>query len=82
MYKSNTEYTNRYGDKYQFKKLDDTMYQFDMPDLKWSRYGSDDEGKRVWFDPSGGPFISIGDKVDGKEIVSIGPDMVVEVCDE
>ena len=79
MYKSNTKYTNRYGDKYWWEKLEDTMYQFHMPDMKWSRGGYDDKGKTVWFDPSGGPFISVGDKVDGKEIVSIGPNMIVEV---
>ena len=79
MYLSNKEYTNRYGDKYQFVKCDNGSYQFRMEgdSLKFARYGGkegqdglflDDLGM---FDPSGGPYISLGTQVDEKPITRI-----------
>jgi len=91
MYKSDTEYANRYGDKYVFAKHADNQYRFfvnggdDWCGRFGMREGADGVRDTAWFDPSGGPFVSIGDKIDGKEITSIDSSedgLLLEVSDE
>ena len=71
------EYKNRYGDVYTFTKQEDGNVLMDG-EFKWMRVGDD------FIDPSGGPFIQIGqmlchviggeinDIVDGFERVDEG----------
>ena len=90
MFNSDNKYTNRYGVKYWFEKLSSTAYQFVMEDnsFKHSRMGgrsgkSDiDFNDLGMFDPSGGPYITLGTKVDDRPIVRIGcvdDEYIVEV---
>jgi len=93
MYKSNTEYTNRYGDKYHWEPIEGG-YKFHMTgnSLKYGREGGkwDEEMKRMshisMFDPSGGPYIGIHTEIDGKPITKIyhcdDETYCVEVSDE
>lgn len=73
MFKSNTEYTNRYGDKYHWESINNVTYKFCMEgtSIDYCRTGFNDDMVTVFFDPSGGPFVEIGNKIDGKPIYSI-----------
>lgn len=67
---------NRYGDRYHFEKIGDDTYTI-VGDLKYWRYGGREGQEKLDFtdlgfvDPSGGPFISLGYRIEGKEIVRI-----------
>lgn len=67
---------NRYGDEYSFEKVADDTYTI-VGDLKYWRCGGKegqsgiDDQDLGFVDPSGGPFISVGGKIDGREIVRI-----------
>ena len=52
-------YTNRYGDVFTFEKNENGNIDW-KGDLKYTRYGWDDHGKKVFVDPSGGPYICLG----------------------
>jgi hypothetical protein len=79
MYSSNKEYVNRYGDKYKFVPCDNDTYEFKMEgdSLKYCRAGGKEGQKGLdmndlgMFDPSGGPYIQLGMKVDEKPITRI-----------
>lgn len=79
MFISNKKYTNRYRDQYWFEKVSPTTYKFVMEgdSMQYCRYGGKegqeglDTNDLGMFDPSGGPYISLGTKVDGKTIVKI-----------
>lgn len=70
---------NRYGKEYWFEKVSETTYRFHMEEGadEWMRFGVQngqtelDETDLGYFDPSGGPFVSIGYKVDNKPITRI-----------
>lgn len=83
---------NRYGDEYNFVKVDDNTYTI-VGDLNYWRYGGR-EGQEKWdwndlgfVDPSGGPFIELGSSIDGRKIKRISasgnfddkPNIVFEV---
>ena len=62
---------NRYGDNIYLENLENN---------KWVLRGGDDYYRVIFdkspddikaVDPSGGPFLSVGDKVEGKEIIEI-----------
>ena len=67
---------NRYGVEYSFEKVDDNTYTI-VGDLTYWRYGSREGQDQMDFmdlgfvDPSGGPFISIGGEIEGRQIVRI-----------
>jgi hypothetical protein len=67
---------NRYGDEYRFVKVDENTYTIEGS-LKHWRYGGKEGQEELDFsdlgfvDPSGGPFIGIGYKIDGKRVVRI-----------
>ena len=67
---------NRYGDEYTFEKIDDNTYTING-DLKYWRFGgkegqSDiDQNDLGFVDPSGGPFIAVGSKIEGRTITRI-----------
>ena len=78
------EYRNRYGDNYKFTKQEDGNVLWEG-DFEYSRFGYDKDPKDpIYVDPSGGPFIKVGqmlchviggeinDIVDGFERVDTG----------
>ena len=64
-------YKNRYGDEYWFVEMKPNQYLFHMSgdSMKYCRFGGREMQERVdmndlgFFDPSGGPFIAIGEKL-------------------
>ena len=70
---------NRYGDIYHFEKLSENTYTI-VGDLKYWRYGGREGQKQMdmsdigFVDPSGGPFISIGDVIEGRRVTRIRVD--------
>jgi hypothetical protein len=54
-----SKYTNRYGDEFTFEKNENGNIDW-KGDLKYVRYGWNDDDKIIFVDPSGGPFISVG----------------------
>lgn len=67
---------NRYGDVYNFQPVDDFTYTI-TGDLKHWRFGGQEGQEQMDFnnlgfvDPSGGPFIGIGYKIEGRKVVRI-----------
>ena len=67
---------NRYGDEYWFEQLTETRYTI-HGDLKYWRFGGREGQEQMdmnnlgFVDPSGGPFIAVGGKIEGREIVGI-----------
>lgn len=67
---------NRHGDEYSFQKVNDNTYTI-AGDLKYWRYGGQEGQDRIdydnlgFVDPSGGPFIGIGYRIEGRKIVRI-----------
>lgn len=67
---------NRYGDVYEFVKVDENTYMI-IGDLKYWRFGGKEGQERVdvndlgFVDPSGGPFISMGYMIEGRPVKSI-----------
>jgi len=53
-------YHNRYRDKIIFEHNGDEVT---MTGGKWIRYSWDDDGNTTMVDPSGGPYISLGDNL-------------------
>lgn len=70
---------NRYGDIYHFEKLSENTYTI-VGDLKYWRYGGREGQQKMdmndigFVDPSGGPFISIGDIIEGRRVTRIRVD--------
>ena len=64
---------NRYGDEYSFEKVSEGIYTI-VGDLKYWRYGGREGQEQMDFndlgfvDPSGGPFIELGMKIEGRKI--------------
>jgi hypothetical protein len=67
---------NRYGNEYNFEKVDENTYTI-VGDLSYWRFGGREGQERMdmndlgFVDPSGGPFIQVGAQIDGREIVRI-----------
>lgn len=67
---------NRYGDEYRFEKVNENTYTI-VGELKYWRYGGKegqngiDDNDLGFVDPSGGPFISIGYKIEGRNVTRI-----------
>lgn len=78
-YEADTLYRNRYGVEWQLKTLETGVYLFDFPvkELQYCRYGGKvgETGINMndlgFIDPSGGPFLSDSDFVEGKKVKSI-----------
>jgi hypothetical protein len=76
MFKSNIKYTNRYRDVYTWTKLSNNTYEFAMEgeSMKYCRYGGKEGAEGIdtndleMFDPSGGPYVTLGDVIDGRKI--------------
>ena len=67
---------NRYGNEYQFVKISDNTYTI-IGDLQYWRYGGLEGQERIdydnlgFVDPSGGPFIGLGYRIEGRKVVRI-----------
>lgn len=67
---------NRHGDEYNFVKISNNVYAIEG-NLKYWRYGGREGQERIDFDnlgfvdPSGGPFISLGYKIDERVVMRI-----------
>lgn len=67
---------NRYGDEYAFQKIGDDTYLI-TGDLRYWRMGGKEGQDQIdhndlgFVDPSGGPFISTGYKIEGRRVVRI-----------
>lgn len=67
---------NRYGEEYSFELIGENTYKF-VGDPKYCRYGGKQDAPDIdvndlgFFDPSGGPFISEGYKINGKPVKRI-----------
>jgi len=79
MYTSNREYTNRYGDKYEFVPSEDEPKKYYLEgELQHMRCGGKEGVEGIdmtdlgMIDPSGGPYIDIGTILDGKPITRLG----------
>ena len=70
---------NRYGDEYWFDQLQPNLYTI-KGELKYWRFGGREGQEQMdmsdlgFVDPSGGPFIGVGSKIEGREIVNISAD--------
>jgi hypothetical protein len=78
---------NRYGEEYEFKKIDENTYTI-VGDLKYWRYGGREGQEKMDFndlgfvDPSGGPFISVGYTIEERKvnrIRAVGEQLFFEV---
>jgi hypothetical protein len=78
---------NRYGEEYEFKKIDENTYTI-VGDLKYWRYGGREGQDQMDFndlgfvDPSGGPFISVGYTIEERKvnrIRAVGEQLFFEV---
>ena len=65
---------NRNGDKYAFELVGPSTYKV-VGELKYWRYGGTRNGVDMnnlrFADPSGGPLITLGMEIDGREITRI-----------
>jgi hypothetical protein len=84
---SETRFKNRYGDEYWFKQLTEDTYTI-CGDLNYWRYGGKEGQEGIdhldlgFVDPSGGPFITAGYKINGrtvKQISSQGEELIFKV---
>ena len=70
---------NRYGVEYSFEKVSDNTYTI-VGALEYWRYGGREGQEQMDFtdlgfvDPSGGPFIELGMKIEGRKITRIRAD--------
>jgi hypothetical protein len=79
MFKSNKTYTNRYRDEYKWVAENETTYRFEMTgnSLEYCRYGGKEGVEGIdandlgMFDPSGGPYVSLGMEIDGRPITRL-----------
>lgn len=78
---------NRYGNEYEFEQLEDNIYKI-VGELSYWRFGGKEGQESIdmndlgFADPSGGPFIAIGYRVNGRKVVRIGAtqdDVILEV---
>lgn len=67
---------NRNGTEYHFEKIDERLYTI-VGNLDYWRYGGKEGQETIdysdlgFVDPSGGPFISTGYKINGYSVVRI-----------
>ena len=80
---------NRYGDEYRFVSVDENTLTIEG-ELKYWRYGGKEgvDGVDIndlgFVDPSGGPFLAVGDQIEGRTITKISVDgerILFKVCD-
>ena len=70
-YPANQALKNRYGDEYTFVRLRDGAYRIDGTLTHWRVGWSETTGEIEYVDPSGGPFITLGTKIDDQPVIQI-----------
>lgn len=67
---------SRYGDKYKLIQTEGNLYKADFGDMcEWVRFGGDGNDNLYDFvDPPGGPFLHVGNNIQGLTIKSIKVD--------
>ena len=82
LHKNRYVYKNRHGEVYELRKLGDRDSTYQLTgNLKHFRVGGlvgqkDVDMENLGFiDPSGGPFLSVGDEIEGKRIKRIYQEM-------
>ena len=84
---------NRYGVEYHYEKVSDNTFKFVMEEsgMQYMRYGgregqdAPDMNDLGFFDPSGGPFVGIGSKIESgavTRIMSTDEGILVEIENE
>jgi len=79
MFEAGKVYKNRYGDEYTWVILGENEYQFRMTgdSMEWCRYGGKEGDESVdtsnlgMFDPSGGPYVTLGMTINDKPITKL-----------
>jgi hypothetical protein len=78
---------NRYGNEYGFEAVNANTYRF-VGDLQHCRMGGQEGQNAIDFedlgfvDPSGGPFMGLGYKINGRTVTrirAVGNDVLLEV---
>lgn len=70
---------NRYGNEYSFQPVTENTYTI-VGDLQYWRYGGLEGQDKLdynnlgFVDPSGGPFIGIGYRIEGRKVARIRVD--------
>ena len=70
---------NRHGVEYHYEKVSDNKFKFVMAeeDMQYMRFGGREGQDRPdlidlgFFDPSGGPFVGIGSKIENGTVTRI-----------
>lgn len=70
---------NRYGVEYSFEPISEGVFEFKMDpkEMQYCRCGGKPNQEGIdfndlgFFDPPGGPWISIGQPIEGKNVVKI-----------
>ena len=70
---------NRHGVEYHYEKVSDNTFKFVMEEagMQYMRYGGREGQDRPdinnlgFFDPSGGPFVGIGSKIESGTVTRI-----------
>jgi len=76
-YKNDTEYKNRYGDKFEFVSTDSPSRFILEGDLSYFRYGGKQYQDKMdlldlgFVDPSGGPFVDLDTLINNKKVTKI-----------
>lgn len=63
MSSTQAKFSNRYRDEYLFTRTSINVIKWEGP-FKWYRTSEDKEGRLTMVDPSGGPYIGIGSKME------------------
>ena len=63
--------SNRYNDEVKLVHQEGNDYLLHMGGDGWLRVGKNNEGEIAFVDPSGGPFLALGHKVENKTIEKI-----------
>ena len=68
-----TKHRNRYGNEYWFEPVSDSVLKV-CGDLSYWRFGGHEGQQEVDYadlsfaDPSGGPFLAVGDRIEGRTV--------------
>lgn len=79
MFEAGKVYKNRYGDEYTWVILGENVFQFRMTgdSMQYCRYGAQEGDESLditdlgMFDPSGGPYVTLGMTIDDKPITKL-----------
>lgn len=73
---------NRYGEEYHFEKVGEYTYTI-VGDFQYWRISRGEDGSIDFVDPSGGPYIAVGDHIESGKIYKIREEdgkVLFDVC--